>query len=190
MIRLHLASQSPRRRRLLEEARIPFNLVVVDVEESLPPGLEPEAAVRELAERKAQAGAARCSFGWVLGADTMVVRGGRAFGKPADRRDAREMLASLSGADHEVLTGIALVSAENGRVISECASTRVSMRPLSTQEICTYVDSGEADDKAGAYAIQERGGEFVAKLEGSWSNVVGLPVELLRSMLARAEQEA
>lgn len=184
MTRLWLASRSPRRRALLRGAGIPFEVVDVEVDETPPPGLEPEAVARELALRKARAGAGRAGQGWVLGADTLVVLGDRILGKPRDRRDASSMLAALSARPHRVVTGVALVG-PGGAEFSGYDVTHVVMRPMSPGEIRAYVDSGESDDKAGAYAIQEAGDRFVERLDGSWSNVVGLPMELLRDLLAR-----
>jgi septum formation protein len=189
MPRLHLASRSPRRRKLLEEAGIPYVPLDVEVDETSDESLAPEDLVVELARRKAMAGASLCHEGWVLGADTLVVLGERMLGKPADRREAERTLASLSGVEHRVLTGVALVDAagDGSRDLAGFACTRVTMRRLDPEEIRAYVASGEADDKAGAYAIQENGGRFVERIEGSWSNVVGLPIELVEDLLARLE---
>jgi septum formation protein len=122
----------------------------------------------------------------VLGADTEVAVGDTVLGKPRDREHAREMLRSLSGTTHRVLTGVCLLDARSGARLEGVARTRVTMRALADAEIGAYVDSGEGDDKAGAYAIQETGDRFVTRVDGSWSNVVGLPMELLRGLLEQA----
>ena len=187
MILLYLASQSPRRRELLEEAGIPFSHLAIDVDESLPASMGPEDAVVHLARKKAAAGAGTCGKGWALGADTIVAMGQRILGKPVSRADAREMLGSLSGQEHSVLTGLALASATGGHVVSAFANTRVFMRSLTEDEIRSYVETGEPDDKAGAYAIQGGAAPFIERIEGSFTNVVGLPMELLQTLLAQAE---
>ena len=183
---LILASRSPRRRHLLQEAGIPFSCLDLDVDETLDESLPPAIYAEILAERKARAGAARCLQGRVLGADTVVAVGGTILGKPRDRDDARRMLRLLSGTTHEVITGVCLVDAPNGAADARHATTRITMRAMTEDEIAAYVASGESDDKAGAYAIQENGDRFVERVEGSYSNVVGLPMELLQTMLGSA----
>ncbi|MAG55533.1 MAG: septum formation protein Maf [Planctomycetes bacterium] len=183
MIRLHLASRSPRRRQLLQEAGIPFQLLDVDVEETVVGDPAPRAIAAALAEKKARAGAALVAKGVVLGSDTVVALDGRALGKPADRGHACEMLRDLAGSIHSVITGVSLVDAATGRALTETDETRVVMRGMTEAEITAYVASGESDDKAGGYAIQETGDRFVERIEGSYTNVVGLPMELLERML-------
>ncbi len=183
---LYLASRSPRRHALLHEAGIAFQFVDVSVDESVDAGTLPEAAVCLLAERKARAGAQLLPptpSGLVLGADTLVALGDDILGKPRDRADARRMLGLLSGRRHRVLTGVSILDTCSGRARTEHACTFVEMRSLSQSEIADYTDSGESDDKAGAYAIQERGDRFVTRIEGAWDNVVGLPVQLVRKLL-------
>lgn len=180
---LFLASRSPRRRELLEAAGIPFRCVAGDVDEALQPGVKPEDAVRMLAEAKALKGAESCTSGLVLGADTLVALGDEILGKPVDREDARRMLRGLSGSCHRVLTGVALIRISDGRRLVNHACTEVHMRALTTAEIEAYVASGESDDKAGAYAIQETADRFVTHIEGPYDNVVGLPVALVQQML-------
>jgi MAF protein len=119
----------------------------------------------------------------ILGADTIVALDGAILGKPADEAHAQAMLERLSGRAHEVLTGLSLVRTGDGRALTESCETRVYFKPLSAEIISVYAASGEPMDKAGAYAIQEGGGGFVERIEGSYTNVVGLPVELLRRML-------
>ena len=173
---LILASGSPRRRDLLGDLGIPFQIAVSDVAETLAPGLDPEAQAMALAERKARAVASGLEAGIVLGADTVVVLDGRLLGKPQDDADAIEMLRLLSGRDHRVVTGIATIDAATCSLNSSTVSTVVHFRPLSEAEIAAYVATGEPRDKAGAYAIQGVGGELVHDLRGCFSNVVGLPL--------------
>ena len=174
--RLILASGSPRRRDLLGDLGIPFEIAVSDVPETLAPDLEPEAQSMALAERKARAVASGLAAGIVLGADTVVVRDGRLLGKPRDDADAIEMLRLLSGRDHQVVTGIAVTDVARGSVNSSAVSTVVRFRSLTEAEIAAYVATGEPRDKAGAYAIQGLGVDLVEDLRGCFSNVVGLPL--------------
>lgn len=179
-----LASASPRRRELLRALCADFDTAPSGVDETLPPGPPTEAAV-QVALRKARAVAAGLRQGVVvLGADTLVVVDGEALGKPADAADARRMLRRLRGREHVVVTGVAVVDTATGREATEAVVSRVRMADYSDAAIEAYVASGEPLDKAGAYAIQGQGGRLVERLEGSWSNVVGLPVEATRALLA------
>ncbi len=140
--------------------------------------------VRRLAEAKARAVAATAGdVDLVLGADTVAVAGREILGKPVDREDARRLLRLLCGDRHRVLTGLALVTIADGAVRTDVVETAIMMRPLSDREIDAYVESGESDGKAGAYAIQETGDRFVTGIDGSYTNVVGLPLERLSVML-------
>jgi len=160
---------------------LPFEAIRVDVDESASGA--PDQAVLELARRKALAGAAAAS-GLILAADTLVALDGRALGKPQSRADAIAMLKSLRGRTHEVFTGVCLIDTESGRQLCRVDVTQVTFWMLNNEEIEAYVDGGEPMDKAGAYAIQGGAAAFVAAIEGSYTNVVGLPVELLTNMLA------
>jgi septum formation protein len=157
-----LASASSRRDHLLRQAGLVFEVVPADVDESLEEDLEPEVAAERLAARKAEAVAARIGPAdrWVLGADTVVAvdseEGTLLLGKPNGAAEARTMLARLSGTTHRVATGVCVVDARSGRRRCAVEVTRVTMRTLSTEEIAAYVASGEWEDKAGGYAIQER----------------------------------
>lgn len=180
-----LASASPRRAELLAAAGIQFRVQAADVDESTQPKEEPRAYVTRLARAKAAAVSRTVETNaLVLGADTVVVVDGRCLGKPRDDEEAAAMLRRLSGRAHEVLTGIALRHPSGTAV--ECATTVVTFIPLSAAEIAWYVGTGEPRDKAGAYGIQGRASRFVARLEGSYSNVVGLPVELVYRHLRAA----
>ena len=178
---LILASSSPRRAELLTAAGIPFEVVKVDVDESVLRLEPPGDHVRRLAREKAEAALAFYPDRLVLGADTIVLVGGEIMGKPADRDQAIRMLRLLSGREHEVMTGVALVSRR--KTVVEAARTRVWMNPMSEAEIADYVASGEPLDKAGAYAIQGLGARFIDRIQGSYSNVVGLPVALVYRLL-------
>ena len=182
---LLLASQSPRRSRILEAAGIPFRLgPVPDVDESLPSGLAPAAAARALAERKARAVAPRAPDDLVLCADTLVYLGDdEVLGKPSGPGEAVGMLTRLSGRTHQVATGVAL--AHRGRIESGVDVARVTFRTLAAAEIEAYVRSGEPLDKAGAYAVQGGARVFVERLEGAEDTVIGLPVALVRELLKR-----
>jgi septum formation protein len=183
MPELFLASSSPRRLELLKRLGRRFRVASPNADENLPPGLSAVEAAEMLAVRKAESVAARISDGIVLGADTLVATESGIVGKPRDRADAIAILTRLSSAPHIVVTGLCLLDARTGRRRVASDQTRVTMRPMTTAEIEAYVDSGEAMGKAGAYAIQETGDRFVERIEGSFSNVVGLPLELLAKML-------
>jgi septum formation protein len=160
-----------------------FQVVPADIEETLTPGPLPQAVAR-LALDKARAVAARLGEGVILGADTIVVVGADVLGKPADAEAARQMLRRLRAREHEVLTGIAVVDGRSGRADTTSVASRVRMADYDDAAIDAYVATGEPLDKAGAYAIQGRGGALVAGLEGSFSNVVGLPLEETARLLA------
>jgi len=179
---LLLASTSPQRRAILAQLGIPFEVVEPCYEEHDPPGLSPVHAVREHAEGKARSvGAAEGRT--VLGVDTVVVVDGIAHGKPADRSAAHTTLTLLSGRRHEVVSGLCLLGP--GFAAVEHAVTSVWFRPLPPAELELYLDTGEWEGRAGAYAIQGRGAALVERIEGDYLNVVGLPAALLVRLLAR-----
>ena len=177
-----LASASPRRRELLTRLVADFTVMPADIDETLPTPITP-AAVAGIALRKARAVAGRAAGAVVLGADTVVVIDGQVLGKPSGPDEARRMLRQLRGRSHEVITGVAVVDTRNGREASTAVVTRVFMAPYSDDAIEEYVSSGEPLDKAGAYAIQERGRMLVGGYVGSYTNVVGLPLEATRRLL-------
>jgi septum formation protein len=202
-MQLVLASASPRRAELLRAAGFEFETMVVDVDERIRPGEKPETYVRRLAMEKSAkawaglktratpaAGVAQDSTGVaqdfspavVLAADTAVVVDGTILGKPKDDQDAASMLRRLSGRPHEVLTGVSLRGSEweMGRV----ATTAVEFSRLSDADIARYVESGEGRDKAGAYAIQGVASRFIPRINGSYSNVVGLPIATVHELVA------
>ncbi len=172
---LILASASPRRAELLRAAGINFTVRAADVDETIQPRESPHDYVLRLSREKALAVARDDEL--TLGADTTVVINGEIAGKPVDDEDARRMLRALNGQWHEVLTGVTLARAD--RILSDVASTRVKFAEMSDAEIDWYVATGEPMDKAGAYAIQGHAALFVERIEGSYSNVVGLPVQMV-----------
>jgi septum formation protein len=182
---VYLASGSPRRRELLQQIGVSFRVVGMAVDEAVLPDETPSAYVTRLAAAKAVAGWERSrdfTHVPVLAADTAVVLDGQILGKPADRQDAEGMLRQLSGRTHEVLTAVALRTA-NG-LQSRISRSEVTFRSIAAAEARAYWETGEPSDKAGAYAIQGRGAIFIADLRGSYSGVMGLPLfetaELLR----------
>jgi septum formation protein len=180
--RLILASASPRRAALLAAAGFEFDVDPVDVDESRLRGESPTTYVHRVARLKASAGAARHPQRVVVAADTVVVLGDVVLGKPRDEPDARLMLGQLSGRSHEVVTGLAVSTA--GRVRTHLETTTVWFRTLSAEEIEWYVTSGEPMDKAGAYAIQGLAARFIPRIDGSYSNVVGLPLAAMADLVS------
>ncbi len=179
-----LASQSPRRRKLLRQIGISFIPISPDVDETITENLKPEELVEHLAVKKASSVASRKSNALILGADTLVVSRGRIFGKPQDTSEAADMLRQLNGSTHIVCTGIALVHRESDRVMSEVESTMVTFGQLSETEISNYVKTGSPLDKAGAYGIQDDlGALFIDRIDGDYYNVVGLPLRRLYTLL-------
>lgn len=186
MAELFLASASPRRRELLAQIAVPCVTQIASIDESPLPGEPAAVYVERLALEKARAGLRALgepADAVVLGADTAVVLDGRILGKPADFADSRDMLLSLSGRSHQVMTAVAVVAA--GREISKVVTSEVSFRALSEAEIAAYWASGEPCDKAGSYGIQGLAAVFVSRLEGSYSAVVGLPLCETAEMLGQ-----
>lgn len=173
-----LASASPRRRELLTQIGLTAAVVPADVDETVWPGEAPARHVVRLSEAKALAVAGRQEIvgRFFLGSDTIVVRDGAILGKPADAVEAAAMLRSLSGRSHEVVSGYAVHDRRSGRTLSGMVTTRVWFKELTDAEIAGYIATGEPFDKAGAYAIQGRGAFMVPRIEGSYPNVVGLPL--------------
>ncbi len=197
---LVLASASPRRRELLEQVGIRFVVQTADVDETPFPGEQPEALVKRLAAMKAEAvwkqqvaavGASQAGDDRlqgkrlpVLGADTLGILNGELLVKPADFADAQRMLRKMSGKTHEILTAVALVAETETQVITN--RNMVKFRSVTDAEILAYWETGEPQDKAGAYAIQGRGAVFIERLEGSYSGVMGLPLFETAQLLATA----
>jgi septum formation protein len=194
-MRLLLASASPRRRDLLADAGYEFEVLPVAVDETLESGESPADYVRRLASAKSARAVELLGqrpglngSRAVIGADTVVVAGGRILGKPLDDDDARSMLRLLSGTDHEVVTGVSLRGVLNGTELNELngiETTIVTFASLSPEVIEWYVSTGEGRDKAGAYAIQGLASRFIPRIAGSYSNVVGLPIALISELIGR-----
>ena len=182
MEKIILASASPRRRDILESAGIPFEIITSDADEHTSKKLSPKKLTVTLAERKRDAVYEKTKTDrLILAADTVVAIDGQVLGKPEDEDDAYRMLSLLSGRRHYVYSGIAMRKGD--LTVTDCGVTAVYMRKLSDNEIRAYIATGEPFDKAGAYAVQERGGSFITKLNGSYHNVVGLPLDLVVSHL-------
>jgi septum formation protein len=178
---LILASSSPRRQELLREIGIPFQVHAAHINEDQIAGEAAREYALRLAREKAQAVAAHYPQSYVLGADTIVVVDGEVMGKPKDHADAARMLRLLSGRGHEVTTAVSLVAP--ARTETRACTTKVYFRELTEDEIQQYVASGEPMDKAGAYAIQGGASRWTDRIEGEWSNVVGLPLSLVTDLL-------
>ncbi len=183
--KLILASASPRRAALLRQLGVRFRVVVSDAPEPAPDHLAPHEICLANAGAKARAVAARFPEAWVLGADTEVALGSRVFGKPRDRREAAAFLRSLSGRTHQVITGVCLVRRAEGWRRSFSVTTHVTFHPLTDRQITSYVRAVNTLDKAGAYAVQEAGETLIESIEGSLTNVVGLPLGRLREEFSK-----
>ncbi len=190
MARLILASQSPRREALLKQAGLDFEIVPSDLEEELAPGIPPAEAAALLALDKARSVARQRRNGLVIGADTVVVVDGQLLGKPAGPEEARGMLRLLSGREHQVTTGIAVVDAASGQSRSSSVTTDVRFVPLSEEIIDRYVATKEPLDKAGAYGIQGFGALLIEGVSGDYNNVVGLPLRRLAELLGEFGYDA
>jgi septum formation protein len=183
-----LASGSPRRKELLTRVRMPLKVIPPNIHEDCPPSTPPDELVSRLARRKVEAVMELFkteSPRWVTGVDTVVEIDGRILGKPSGPEEAASMLSLLSGRVHRVYSGIAVL-VERGRPMdSEVVRTEVTFRQLSPEELKFYLECGEWSGAAGAYRIQERGAFFVERIQGSYSNVVGLPLEAFYGILRR-----
>jgi len=187
--KLILASSSPRRAEILNSVGWPFEVAVAGIDESRLEGEDPVTYVQRLARSKAETVAARVERGLVLGADTTVVVGDELLGQPGDEDDAQRMLKLLSGKWHEVLTGVALVVAEDrARTLVDFEKTRVRFAELSATEIDWYLSTGEAMGKAGAYGIQGTAGIFIEEIQGDYFNIVGLPIRLVYKLAKRIDE--
>jgi septum formation protein len=182
---LLLASRSPQRAMLLARAGLAFRVVDSDCDEEAISAEDPRELAVARAVGKAHGYRGPLARGEaVLGADTVVALGGTVFGKPADRADAERILSALQGTTHQVITGHCCRSAD-GAQAAEASMARVTMRPMTAEEIRAYVASGESDSRAGAYAIQESGDRFVTTITGDWDTIVGLNVACVERLLAR-----
>ena len=186
-MRFILASASPRRREILENISLDFEIIADESEEIMIEGEKPYDTVKRLAMQKAKNIAAGIESGEntiVIGADTVVSIDGKILGKPNDEIEAKDMLLTLSGRINTVYTGLAVIETQSGKEVSDFVSTGVKFRNLSEKEIENYIRSGEPMDKAGAYGIQKIGGLFVESINGDYFNVVGLPLCRLGEILS------
>lgn len=177
MRKIILASTSPRRKELLEKTGLPFEIVASNYEEDMTLALPPHELAKHLSKGKADAVAQDYKDAIIIAADTFIVFGEKILGKPHTPKKAKETLVMLSDSTHSIVTGFTIIDTQTGKNISRTTETKVHFRKLTTEEIDAYVATGEPLDKAGAYGIQGLGSELVDKIEGSFSNVVGLPVE-------------
>lgn len=180
-----LASSSPRRIGLLKATGLQFEIQPSAIDEGQISFVRPRDRAIKAALLKASAVATTLGTGVVIGADTVVCLGDKIYGKPADRLSAEQMLRSLSGQTHCVITGLAIREVQHSTVLLDAVETRVEMRHISDEELQWYLDSGEPFDKAGAYGIQGLAGKFVEHIEGCYFNVVGLPLPRLIEMLSQ-----
>jgi len=184
-VEIILASASPRREQLLREMGLRFRVISPTGVEELTTGFTPAVLAMENAKRKAAAVAGRHPAALVIGADTVVVLTGKLYGKPRDLADARRMLRELAGQRHEVITGVCLIHRPFDLELIFHDTTGVWMHPLTAAQITEYLARIQPLDKAGAYAIQDHGDTIIERIEGSYHNVMGLPVERLRASLEK-----
>ncbi len=181
--RIILASQSPRRRAMLDLLRIKFECFPADIDECFLTGEKPRDAVRRIAQSKAEQVKEQVGSALIIAADTVVVCNGEILGKPVDAQDAFNKLSMLKGRKHEVITAVCVINTESGLCEVQDETTSVYFRDITDEEIGAYILTGEPMDKAGAYAIQGTGAVFIEKIEGCYFNVVGLPLKDLYLML-------
>ena len=177
MKQLILASQSPRRKELLEKCGIAFTCIPADIDESINEENDLEEEIKKLSRRKAEAVLKDLPGSIVIGSDTIVVLDNKILGKPKDEEDAKEMIRSLSGHTHHVITGLAIISEE--RNYTDVSSSEVTFAPMSEEEVDDYVSTGECMDKAGAYGIQGYGGRYITHISGDFYAIMGLPLNLV-----------
>ena len=187
MKKLILASTSPGRKEALEKAGIVFEVMPSSFEEKVDVGIDPKDLVVKLSRGKARDVASKTARAVVVGADTVGVFAGEIMGKPHTEEKDIEMLTKLSGKYHTMLTGLTLIDTESKKEISKVVETKVWFRDLSEEEIKEYVKSGEGLQKAGGYAYQGTGHKFVDRIEGSETNIIGMPIEDLKEMLKGLE---
>jgi septum formation protein len=185
MKKIILASGSPRRKKLLADAGIKFDIDVSDYEEDMTLDLPPHELAKHLSAGKARAVADRHKDAIIVAADTFVVFENKILGKPYTKKKAKKMLKKLSGNTHSVITGFTIIDTATGETISEAHESKLTLRDISSEEIDKYVNSGEPLDKAGAYAIQGGAAHFVEKLEGEFTTIVGFPMKAFLKKLKR-----
>lgn len=176
MKKIILASKSPRRKELLEKVGLKFEIKVSDFDESSVSKLPPKELAEFLSKEKGKAVAKEFKNAVIISADTIVILDGEMIGKPTSEEDARKMLRKLSGRDHQVITGFTIIDSEFDVSITRSVESRVFFREISDDEIDAYVETGETLDKAGGYGIHEKAAVFLERVDGDYSNVVGLPI--------------
>ena len=181
--RLILASASPRRRELLQQTPLRFRVIPSRMEETRRDEEPAEIYVARIAAEKARAIAKRQPGFWILAADTIVALEGRVFGKPANLDNARQMLTTLSGHPHQVMTAFVLLDTAGNTTAAEVVTSQVTFKELSASEVTAYLATGEPFDKAGAYAFQGKGRDLIAQVSGSHSNIIGLPMDEVTAAL-------
>lgn len=184
-VKLILASGSPRRIELLKMLGCKFQIISSKDEERINPRLSPIQNAKRLSRLKALSVASKISEGIVIAADTMVVLGKKILGKPKNKKEAQEMLEKLSGKEHRVITGVAIVNVKTKKIMQDVVITKVKFRKLNKNLIERYIASGEPLDKAGAYGIQGKGALLVESIKGDYFNVVGLPLSALNQLLKK-----
>lgn len=185
MRKIILASGSPRRKKLLEQIGIACKVVPNNIEEKLNPRLKPRHQAENLSFQKAENVSRKYKNTLVLAADTIVVLGNEIIGKPKDKTDAMRILKKLSGTTHHVITGYTIIDTTTGKHITDSDQTTVVVKKLSEKEIEAYIKTGEPLDKAGGYGAQEKGAIFIEKIDGNFSNVVGLPLPKVTESLKK-----
>ena len=184
-LKLILASSSPRRKKLLESLGCCVEVVPSEIKENIDSSLTPSENVARLASLKALSVGKKIKKGIVIAADTVVVLEGKIFGKPKDKKEARKMLESLSGKEHQVITGLAIFVPAQNRLLKQTMETKIKFCRLDKETIKKYLEVGEYCDKAGAYAIQGKGVLLVESINGDYYNVVGLPLCALNKLLKK-----
>ena len=174
---IYLASKSPRRRKLLKQINLNFKSFTVDLEEKIKPGEKPSISVKRLSKEKLDIARQKVKYGIIITADTIVVLNRKVIGKPKDKKEAKRFLTKLSGKVHSVYTGFSIYNSENKMLLTDYEKTIVEFRKLTAKEIDNYITTQNPMDKAGAYGIQDDcGAVFIKKINGCYSNVVGLPL--------------
>lgn len=184
-----LASASPRRKKLLKQLGIEFTIDASNIDEKLNPRYRPRKQIESLSLQKAQAVAPNYDDAVIIAADTMVALGDEMLGKPKDKKEAARMLRKLSGTQHVIITAFTVIDSKTKKVVTKSVETKVFFKKLSPKEIRQYIETKEPIDKAGAYAIQEKGALFIEKIEGDYFGAVGLPLFLLGKELKRFDIE-
>ena len=185
MKKIILASTSPRRKRLMKQLGIEFTIIPSKVIEKFNPRLKPRRQAEELSLQKAEAVAGNYPDAIIIGADTLVALEDEVLGKPKNEKEAKRMLKKLSGTTHKVITGITIIDSSSRKTITKSVETSVTFRTLYPPEIASYIQTDKPFDKAGSYAIQDKGALFIERIEGDYFGTVGLPLFLLAKELKK-----